>query len=167
MDKPWTISRGPIVANELDVRKADAINALLVRSIAILPAKPGDPIDPFALGLGNDILSLMRPEGSATALRRTTGAFLHSKRYYFATAQPDSIRHDIDGNAVEEISAADRLAAQQRFMKFKQDDKPEAKAVPAAPPPPPAPVLSKAALIRASLLRKKSDRPATASSGRM
>lgn len=165
MDKPWTISRGPIVANELDVRKADAINALLVRSIDILPAKPGDSIKPFALGLWNDIRALMKPDGSATALRRTTGAFLHSKRYYFATAQPDSFRHDIDGNPMEEVSAADRLAAQQRFMKFKQDDKAETKQAPAAPPPPPAPVLSKAEMIRASLLRKRSERPAAASSG--
>lgn len=155
MDKPWTMSRGPIVANELDIRKADAVNALLVRNIAILPSKPGDPIKPFALGLWNDIRALMKPDGSATALRRATGAFLHSKRYYFATAQPDSIRHDVDGNPVEDVSAADRLAAQQRFMNLKQDEKTESKPV-AVPPPPPEPVLTKAELIRASLLRKKS-----------
>jgi len=162
MDKPWTISRGPIVANEMDVRKADAINALLVQSLAILPTKPGDPIKPFALGLWNDIRVLMKPDGSATALRRATGAFLHSKRYYFATAQPDSFRHDVDGNPVEEVSLADRLAAQQRFLNLKQEDKIIS---PPVEVPPPEPVLTKAEQIRASLLRKKSDRPPSAAVG--
>ncbi|MDQ0563222.1 hypothetical protein QO004_005031 [Rhizobium mesoamericanum] len=60
MTKPWTTSRGPITANEADLAKARAINAL--RLIEILPAKMGDPIRPFALGLTNDIGSLLSPD---------------------------------------------------------------------------------------------------------
>ncbi|WP_028748849.1 hypothetical protein [Rhizobium mesoamericanum] len=55
MTKPWTTSRGPITANEADLTKARATNALLLRPVDILPAKMGDPIRPFALGLWNDI----------------------------------------------------------------------------------------------------------------
>ena len=55
MMKPWTVSRGPVAATELDVQKAEAINAMLVRPIAILPKAPGDPIRPFAIGLFENI----------------------------------------------------------------------------------------------------------------
>ncbi|MFB9948651.1 ProQ/FINO family protein [Rhizobium puerariae] len=154
MKKLWTASRGPIAANETDVRKAEAINALLVRPIAILPAKPGDPIRPFALGLWNEIRPLLKPDMGVTALRRATAAFIHSKRYFLASAQPDSMRHDIDGHPVEPLSAEDRLAAQERFMSLKQRVGDEEK--PVAEPAPPAPVLSKTEQIRAALLGRAS-----------
>lgn len=155
MNRPWMINRGPIEANESDIRKADAINAMLVHPIAILPASVGDPIRPFAIGLWNDIRPLLKPEAGVTALRRATGAFLHSKRYYFATAQPDSMRHDINGTPVEPVSEADRLAAQERFLSLKQRDG-ERGATEETPPPAPPP--TKAELIRAALLDRK--RPA-------
>ncbi|QPB24547.1 ProQ/FINO family protein (plasmid) [Rhizobium sp. 007] len=114
MDKPWTASHGPIAATEFDVQKAEAISILLIRPIGILPNKPGDPIRPFALGLFNDIRALPKPDVKATALRRAVGSFVHSKRYYFASAQPGSMRHDIDGKPVEPLSTEDRLVAQRR-----------------------------------------------------
>jgi hypothetical protein len=43
MAQPWTVSRGPIVAGDIDIQKSVAINSLLVRPIGILPAEPGDP----------------------------------------------------------------------------------------------------------------------------
>jgi hypothetical protein len=153
MDRPWTSSRGPVIANELDLVKAGAINAMLSHDIAILPTQPGDPIRPLAIGLWVEIRALLRPEGGVTALRRATGAYLHSKRYYFATAQPDSMRHDIDGNPIEPVTASDRLAAQQRFLSLGQNDSNRETPAPEAPPPPPI-ILSKAEMIRASLLRK-------------
>ena len=157
MEEPWTTDRGPIVATELDVRKAAAINTLLLRPIEILPAKAGDPIRPFALGLWNEIRPLLKPDVPVMSLRHATSAFLHSKRYYYACAQPDSMRHDLAGNPVEPLSAADRQAAQQRLAVLKQA---QTKATVQREEPPPPPALSKAELIRASLLGRRSDRAA-------
>ncbi|MDL2403819.1 ProQ/FINO family protein [Rhizobium mayense] len=157
MNKPWTISRGPIVAAEIDVHKAEAINALLVRPIQILPAKVGDPILPFAIGLFEEIRTLLKPDVPATALRRAAGAFVHSKRYYLASAQPDSFRHGIDGAVLEPLSVEDRMTAQSRFLALKQNrqksEAPPEDSVPAAP------AISKSEQIRASLLGGRLLRP--------
>lgn len=148
MTKAWTVSRGPIAATEIDVQKADAINAMLMRPIGILPAAPGDQIKPFAIGLFDEIRALLKPDLGVTSLRRAVAAYVHSKRYYFASAQPDAMRHDIDGRDGEPMSEADRLVAQQRFMTLQRSRAPAdtAKAEPPTPPP------SKADLIRAALL---------------
>lgn len=121
MDRPWTVSRGPIAATELDVEKARAINAMLVRPIGILPSCAGEPIRPFAIGLFNEMRMLLRPGYGVTNLRRATAAYVFSKRYYFASAQPDSMRHDLDGNPVAALDAADRLASQKSFLKLKRE----------------------------------------------
>jgi sRNA-binding protein len=155
MDKPWTESRGPIVANEFDLKKAKAINAMLTQSIAILPVQAGDPVKPFAVGLWKDIHALLRAGERTTALRRATGSYLHSKRYYFATAQPDSMRHDIDGNPIEAVSASDRIEAQKRFSSLRQSGASEMTHH-VGEIAQPEPVLTKAEMIRASLLRRKS-----------
>ncbi|MBB2719211.1 UNVERIFIED_ORG: hypothetical protein GGE64_004927 [Rhizobium etli] len=149
MDKPWKISRGPIAATELDVEKANAINSMLIRPVGVLPAKPGDPVLPFAVGLFNELRPLLNPEAGVTTLRRATAAYVHCRRYYFASAQPDSMRHNIDGEPVEPLSAEDRLVAQKRFLSLKQSAKAEAP----EPAPVPPPVLSKNEQIRAALLR--------------
>ena len=152
MDKPWKISRGPIAATELDVEKANAINGMLIRPVGVLPAKPGDPVLPFAVGLFNELRPLLKPEAGVTTLRRATAAYVHCRRYYFASAQPDSMRHSIDGEPVEPLSEEDRLVAQKRFLSLKQSaakaEEPEPKPVVV-----PAPVLSKNDQIRAALLR--------------
>jgi sRNA-binding protein len=162
MDKPWTVGRGPIPATETDLQKAEAINALLVCPIGILPTASGDPIRPFAIGLFDEIRTLLKPDVAATKLRRAVGAFVHSKRYYFASAQPDSMRHDIDGKPIEPLSSADRLAAQQSFLSLKRDrDQPAASAPePVSPSTPP----SKTEQIRTALLsRSRSSQRAAAS----
>ncbi|NEJ73911.1 ProQ/FINO family protein [Rhizobium phaseoli] len=153
MDKPWKISRGPIAATELDVEKATAINMLLIRPVAVLPTKAGDPIRPFAVGLFNELRPLLKPDAGVTTLRRATAAYVHCRRYYFASAQPDSMRHGLEGEPVEPISPEDRLVAQKRFLSLKQSTgKAEA---PEAPVPVPPPLLSKSEQIRAALLGKK------------
>ncbi|KAA1179830.1 ProQ/FINO family protein [Rhizobium tropici] len=160
MEEPWTTDREPIIATELDVKKAAAINALLLRPIDILPIKAGDLIRPFALGLWNEIRPLLKPDVPVMSLRRATSAFLHSKRYYQACAQPNSMRHDLAGIPVEQLSTEDRLAAQQRLIALRQtQDKTSASH---DEPSPPQPALSKAELIRASLLgrSKRTDRVA-------
>ncbi|MDF0699278.1 ProQ/FINO family protein [Rhizobium sp. MC63] len=149
MDKPWKISRGPIAATELDVEKANAINSMLIRPVGVLPAKPGDPVLPFAVGLFNELRPLLKPEAGVTTLRRATAAYVHCRRYYFASAQPDSMRHNIDGEPVDPLSAEDRLVAQKRFLSLKQGAKAEAP----EPAPVPPPVLNKNEQIRAALLR--------------
>ncbi|WP_117194286.1 ProQ/FINO family protein [Rhizobium terrae] len=151
MDEPWTTKRGPVASNEVDIRKAEAINALLVRPIGILPAVPGDPIRPFAIGLFDDIRLLIKPDIGITVLRRAVGAFVHSKRYYLASALSDAFRHDIDGMPVEPVSASDRLVAQRRFLSLKHNNGQTATPAP-EPAPPPAP--SKADQIRAGLLSR-------------
>ena len=73
MTKPWTVSRGPIVGSQIDIQKADAINALLVCPVGILPARPGDPIRPFAIGLFEEIRPLLKP-GVGMNLHRTSNS---------------------------------------------------------------------------------------------
>lgn len=160
MTKPWTSSRGPIVANETDLLKAKAINALLLQPIDVLPSAIGDPIKPFALGLWNEIRPLLRADANVTALRRATGAYLHSKRYYLATAQPESMRFDLQGSSKEPVSAEDRLGAQQRYESLLRSNEtpPTPAEAPAAPPS-----LTKSEQIRAALLSRRpteSARPA-------
>ncbi len=153
MDKPWKVSRGPIAASELDVEKANAINMLLIRPVGVLPAKAGDPILPFAVGLFNELRPLLKPDAGVTTLRHATAAYVHCRRYYFASAQPDSMRHGLDGDPVEPLSSEDRLVAQKRFLSLKQGT---AKAeAPQQPAPVPPPLLSKNEQIRAALLSKK------------
>jgi hypothetical protein len=114
--KSWTVSRGPVAAIPIDVEKAAAINNLLRQPAGILPASTGDAIRPFARGLFEELRSALKPDVTVTTLRRAVAAFVHSKRYYFASAQPDAYRHDINGCPVEPVSTEDRLLAQQRFL---------------------------------------------------
>ncbi|WP_064708434.1 ProQ/FINO family protein [Rhizobium bangladeshense] len=153
MDKPWKISRGPIAATEFDVEKANAINTLLIRQVGVLPTKPGDSILPFAVGLFNELRPLLKPDAGVTTLRRATAAYVHCRRYYFASAQPDSMRHNLDGEPVEPLSQEDRLVAQKRFLSLKQSAA-KAETLERAPVVP-APVLSKNEQIRAALLRSR------------
>ena len=120
MQKTWTVSRGPIAATEADVAKAAAISALLTSPVGVLPQKPGDPIRPFAVGLFNEIRQRLKPEFGVTTLRKATAFYIYSKRYYFASAQPDSMRHDINGKAVAPLSEEDRAAAQKSFVMVKR-----------------------------------------------
>jgi len=120
MDRPWTESRGPVAASERDVQKADTINALLVVKIDVLPQKAGDPIRPFVIGILDDIRPLLKPGARLTKLRRAVAIYARLKRYYFASAQPDSMRHDLAGMPIEPVSPADRMEAQRQFLEMKR-----------------------------------------------
>jgi len=91
-------SEEAVTARQSDLSRADAIGKLLIRPIAILPKVVGDPIKPFVIGLWNDIQPLRRTDVSSTALRRALGAYLHSKAYFLALAQPGAFRFDLDGS---------------------------------------------------------------------
>jgi ProP effector len=152
MIKPWTESRGPILSTSLDIEKAEAISALLTRSVSLLPRTEGDPIKPFAIGIWDDFRSAQIPNRSASPLRRALGKYLHSKRYLLACAQPDAFRHTIDGDPVEPVSEQDRLAAQEAFLKL-ESSFPSPAALPEVPAA--EPEQTKSCLIRAALLRPR------------
>lgn len=155
MPRLWTESRGAIAAGPNEIGKAEAINALLVRPIGLLPQVEGDPIKPFALGVWTEIRALLKPDLSVTALRRATSVYTHSKRYYFACAQPDAQRHDVDGKPVGPVSDEDRLAAQTTVLSLKGNSSPvETVAVAADDVAPP-----KASLIRAGIFGRNRDVP--------
>lgn len=113
---PWTDEKGPVVATELEVKRAEAILAMLVCPIKVLPTQPGDPIRPFAIGLFDEIRALLKPDVTISKLRRATASFVYSKRYYLACAQPDAKRYDQNGAVAGEVSNEDRLAAQEAFQ---------------------------------------------------
>lgn len=153
MSKSSREKSGAVAARETEVVKAQAINALLTEPIAILPAEPGDPIRPFALGLWAEIRQLLRPEFSVSTLRRATGAYLHSKRYHLAIAQPGAARHDLNGMPIDTVSDVDRLAAEEKIesLRTRDNTRKAPSAVPAVARPIP---LSKADKVRASLLNR-------------
>ncbi len=95
-----------VLAREREVAKT-AVNALLTRPIGILPAKVGDPVRPFALGLWNDVRPLLKPEVSVSALRKAVATYVHSRRYQMAVAKAGSVRHDVNGEPVEPVSDGD------------------------------------------------------------
>jgi len=108
-----------VLAREREVAKTAAINALLIRPIAILPTELGDPIRPFALGLWNEIRPVLRPDVSVSALRKALATYVHARSYQMAVARPGSQRHDLNGEPVEPVSDADRLDALKKYEGFK------------------------------------------------
>ncbi|KSV64873.1 hypothetical protein N185_34365 [Sinorhizobium sp. GW3] len=150
--KPLRNISGPVLARDREVAKTAAINALLTRPIAILPARVGDPIRPFALGLWNDVRSLLKPEISVTALRKAMSTYVHSRSYQIAVARAGSLRHDINGNPVEPVSDADRVDALKRYKGFQEGQGFSTPEKPAPAPP------SKTEAIRTALLNRKETR---------
>jgi ProP effector len=112
-------NKGAVAAGAADIEKAEAIAALLVRPVGLLPKVSGDPIKPFAIGVWNDIRKLLKPETPVISLRRATSAYTHSKRYLSACAQADAYRYEIDGNPIGPVSDEDRIAAQLALSKLK------------------------------------------------
>jgi sRNA-binding protein len=148
MRKAWTADKGPILATELEVKRADAIRAMLIRPIDVLPAAPGDPIRPFAIGLFDEIKSLLKPDLTISKLRRATAGFVYSRRYYLACAQPDAKRHDLAGAVVGDVNEEDRLSAQHSFLSLQSaHGKPKK--------PPERVIEDKSSRIRVGLLPRK------------
>ncbi len=118
--KPWTKSQGTIAANVNDVRKAAAINELLGKPADVLPSGEGDPVVPLAIGIFEALRTRLNPDLPIIQLRRAVSAYARSKNYLLASAQPDAMRHDIDGKPVGPVSPEDRLAAQLRVTEIRQ-----------------------------------------------
>ena len=113
--RPWKESRGPIKAGGFTVALARSINDVLVAPIAILPQVEGDIVRPFKVGIGREIKARLRTDIPGVRLNRALHFYTRSQAYLFATAQPDAMRHDIDGNPVEPVSEQDRIDARRRF----------------------------------------------------
>ncbi|WP_449089329.1 ProQ/FinO family protein [Rhizobium rhizogenes] len=147
-----------IPAAPSDLDKAEAIAALLIRPIDLLPKVVGDPIHPFAIGIWTDIRALLKPDTSVISLRRAVSAYTHSKRYFLACAQADAFRHDIDGNSVAPIAEENRMAAQLAFSKLTKSssDTP----APSPQPTTESPEVSRSAQIRAGLLGRSKPKAA-------
>lgn len=106
--RPWARSRVPSTAGPAILARAQALNALLMAPIDVLPAALGDPLRPFQVGLGPEILARRRPEVTVNVCERAIRDYVRSFSYRHAVAQPGSMRYDLDGNPVEPVSEKDR-----------------------------------------------------------
>lgn len=130
----WTESRARLPPDPMrSVRPMRSTRCLSGRSVCY--RKSRGPIKPFA--------------------RSATSVYTHSKRYYFACAQPDARRHDIDGNPIGPVSDEDRLAAQTTVLNLKGNPAP----VETAATPIDAATLPKANLIHAGIFGRNRDLP--------
>ena len=59
--KPWVTSQGPVPASANDLKKAAAINELLIDVAAILPHKETDPVLPFEIGIFEQFSARLQP----------------------------------------------------------------------------------------------------------
>ncbi len=106
--RPWARSRVPSTAGPAVLARAQALNALLVAPIGVLPVAVGDPLRPFQVGLGPEILARRRPEVAVNVCERAIRDYVRGFSYRHAVAQPGSMRYDLDGNPVELVSEKDR-----------------------------------------------------------
>lgn len=106
--RPWARSRVPSTAGPAVLARAQALNALLVAPIGVLPVAVGDTLRPFQVGLGPEILARRRPEVAVNVCERAIRDYVRSFSYRHAVAQPGSMRCDLDGNPVEPVSDKDR-----------------------------------------------------------
>lgn len=107
---------GPITVDRYSLTAARAINALLTGPIAVLPQKEGDIIRPFRVGIGEDIRMLLRPEIELKDLRKALRRYAYSAQYLQALSQDGSMRHEINGEAVQPVSEEDRVQARQAYL---------------------------------------------------
>jgi ProP effector len=126
----WTKSEGPVLATASDLRKAAAINALLVAPAPVLPVKDGDPILPFVIGIFETFRASLQPDVPAVHLRRAVAAYARSKNYLLASAQPGAMRRDANGSPVSPLDEADRLSAQLRVEEIRRERQASAKLAP-------------------------------------
>jgi hypothetical protein len=101
----------PVKATDLMLMHAQALQGLLTRPIAVLPQQPGDQVLPFKVGLGQDLLPLLREGVEPKRLTRALQAYVKSGGYLLASSKEGALRHDLDGNPVEEVSQDHRQGA--------------------------------------------------------
>ncbi|WP_082660536.1 ProQ/FINO family protein [Aureimonas ureilytica] len=107
----WKKARGPIVASPRMVELAEAINAHLLAPIGVLPNSTERPVLPFAIGISAEIEARIKPGDSMDDLKIAIRKYVRHRTYLLAMGQPNSTRHDIDGNPVEPVSEENRQTA--------------------------------------------------------
>jgi len=118
MDSIW--AGGRILATSLEAERAQMILQLLTAPVRVLPERAEDQVRPFEIGLFEQLKALRKPGVSITTLRRATSAYVHSKRYYLASGQPDAMRHSIDGNPISAVSHDDQQAARHSLRSLEE-----------------------------------------------
>lgn len=115
--QPWT--RAQVIEARPDViARARALNDLLVTPPGVLPQAEGDPVRVFAVGIHDTFAVCRRPEVDEATVAKTLGAYVRTFAYRLAMAQPNSMRHDVDGNPVEAVRDTERLRAQEDCLKL-------------------------------------------------
>lgn len=104
-----------VVAVAHTLERVAAIEALLVRPLAVLPHANGEAIKPLKIGVRAEITALAKEGVPQSALSRALSGYLRSQRYLLALAQPNALRHDIDGAPAEPVSEADRTSAKEEW----------------------------------------------------
>lgn len=137
-----------VLATPLEVQRARAILELISGPADVLRQRPDDEVLPFAIGLFDEFKAIGNDGVSISALRKATSAYVHSRRYYLASARVGATRHSLDGSPVEQLSDNDRSAAMQSLCSLD-----EAHGRLAAPPPPPS--IDKATRIKSGLLPRR------------
>lgn len=113
--KCWVDANRPIIADRFILNLARAINGLLVEPIAVLPVNDGDVVRPFKIGIGPELKERLKPDTAALELGNALRRYTRCAAYLLASAQSDSIRYDINGDAVEPVSEKDRYNARQGY----------------------------------------------------
>jgi len=151
--------QGRVLATPLEIQRARAILALVRGPVQVLPTTSEHEVLPFAIGLFEELKAMRNAEVSVSALRRATSAYVHSRRYYLASARDGAMRHGLDGRPGEPVSDRDRAAAIESVRALD-----EAHGRTTAPPVP-VPV-DKATLIKSGLLPRASRKDVDLSASR-
>ena len=114
----WAQSKGPITADGQAKRLAAEINSYLTEPAAVLPSAADAVMRPFIKGMGSALHARRRPQVSSRDLAKAVRVYTSNASYLLAAAQPDSMRHDIDGAPVEPVNEEDRDYSRKRFLEI-------------------------------------------------
>jgi sRNA-binding protein len=151
--------RKPITATTGRIAALDRLRPLLSPWPTVFPSTEAPMIKPLAISTKQAlrarmvVLDGMTEEQVLRAINAVVRTYVRSPGYLLAMAQPDSQRHDLDGNPVEPVSDQHRQDAKAGFAHH-QKIKAQGKAGPPreekaqtqaavteqSSPPPPAPV---------------------------
>lgn len=87
---------------------ADALAALLDHRPAVLPTVLGETVRPLAIGAGEALAILLRPEATREQLDEALRSYVRRLAYQVALATTGSSRHDLEGAVVEAVAPLHR-----------------------------------------------------------
>ncbi len=104
-----------IIANSKQAHCGRVIQGNLTRAIPVLAVDEVAIVKPLAVGIISDLLPIAKPE-QRTRLRRSLNPYVSRTTYLMALAERGSMRHDIEGNEVAEVSDDQRISARWRLQ---------------------------------------------------